>query len=97
GTGGRDERGLLDPGDGDLVEDGPQLAGIAVGAGAVHDGVGGAEHAEQRPAAAAVLVGALDQPRDLDQLDQHAADPGQGRHRTERGEGVVAGPDLDLG
>ena len=55
-----------------------------------------AEDAEQRPTAAAVLVRALDQPRDLHELDEHAADPGERGHRAERRERVVARPDLDL-
>ena len=53
--------------------------GVGAGPGAVDDRVGRAEDAEQRPAAAAVLGRALDQPRDLDELDEHAADPGQRR------------------
>ena len=35
-------------------------------------------------------------PGDLDELDEDAADPGEGRHRAERRERVVAGLDLDL-
>ena len=56
-----------------------KLAGIGVGPGAVDDRVGGAEHAEQRPSPAAVLGRTLDEARDLDQLDEHAADPRQRR------------------
>ena len=88
--------GFSIPASGDLVEDHAELARVAAGSRAVDDRVGGAQHAEQRPAAAAVLVRALDQARDLDQLDEHAADPRQRGHRPERGERVVAGPDLDL-
>ena len=80
----------------DLGANGPKLVGIGVGAGAVDDRVGRAEHAEQRPAAAAVLGRALDQPGDLDELDEDAADPGERRDRAERRERVVAGLDLDL-
>ena len=79
------------------AQDRPELLGIGVGPGAVDDRVGGAEDAEQRPSATAVLVRALDEPRDLDELDEHAADPGERRDRPERRERVVAGLDLDLG
>ena len=68
-----------------------------VRANAVHDRVGATEHAEQRPATATVVRGALDEPRDLHELDKDAPDPGQRRHRAERRERVVAGLDLDLG
>ena len=81
----------------DLGANGPKLVGVGVGARAVDDRVGRAKDAEQRPAAAAVVVGAFDQPGDLDELDEDAADPGQRRDRAERRERVVAGLDLDLG
>ena len=64
---------------------------------AVDDRIGRAKDAEQRPATAAIVGGALDQPRDLDELDEDAADPRQRRNRAERRERVVAGLDLDLG
>ena len=88
---------LVDAGQGDLGEDGLELGRIAARAAAVDDRVDRAQDAEQRPAAAPIVRGAADQARDLDQLDEHAADPGQRRHRPERGERVVAGLDLDLG
>ena len=81
----------------DLVQDGPELRGVGARPGAVDDRVRRAEHAEQRAPAATVLVGALDQARDLDQLDQHAADPRERGNRAQGRERVVAGPDLDLG
>ena len=55
------------------------------------------EHAEERPSAAAIVGRAGDEPRDLDELDEDAADPGQRGHGAERRERVVAGLDLDLG
>ena len=67
-----------------------------VGRPAEDDRVRVAEDAEQRPAAATVLVGALDQPRDLDELHEHAADPRQRGHGAQRREGVVARLDLDV-
>ena len=63
---------------------------------AVDDRIGRAQHAEQRPAATAVVGRTLDEPGDLDQLHQHAADARQRRHRPQRRERVVAGLDLDL-
>jgi hypothetical protein len=62
---------------------------------AEHDRVRAAQDAEQRPPAAAIVRGALDQARDLDELHRHAADPRHCRHRPRRREGVVAGSDLD--
>ena len=62
---------------------------------AEHHRVGAAQHSQQRAAAAAVLVCALDQARDLHQLNEHAAQPRQRRHRLERRERVVACLDLD--
>ena len=76
--------------------DGAQLGGIGVRPGAVDDRVGRAEDAQQRAATAPVLRGARDEPGDLYELDEHAADPGQRRHRPERRERVVARLDLDL-
>ena len=70
---------------------------IAVDPPAVDDPVCRPQHAEEGAAAAAVIGRALDQARDLDELDEDAADPGQGRHGTKRGERIVAGLDLDLG
>ena len=71
-------------------------AGSASAAGAEDDRVRGAEHAEQRPAAAPAVGGALDEARDLDQLDQHALDPGHGGNGAERREREVARLDPDV-
>src|SRR4029077_10621322 len=62
---------------------------------AVDDRVRATEDAEQRAAAAAVLVRAPDQARALAQLDEAAADPRQRRHRPRGRERVLAGLDLD--
>ena len=72
------------------------VGGRLVGRVAEDDAVGVAEHAEERSAAAPVLVRTLDQAGDLDELHQHPADPRQRRHGPERREGVVARLDLDL-
>src|SRR6185312_3436335 len=64
---------------------------------AVDDRVDGPQDAEERAATASILAGPADETRDLDELDRHAADPGQGGHRAERRERVVTGLDLDLG
>ena len=89
--------GFSIPAERDLVDHGPQLGRVAAGPAAVDDRVGRPQDAEQRPAAAAVLGRAADEPGDLDELDEHAADPGQGGDGTQRRERVVAGLDLDLG
>ena len=89
--------GLSMPAAATSARDDRELGRIGARAGAVDDRVGRAQDAEQRPAAAAVLGRALDQPRDLDELDEDAADPGQRRDRAQRRERVVAGLDLDLG
>ena len=60
-----------------------------------HDRVGRPEHAKERPAAAAIVRRPFEQPRDLDQLDGHALDPGQRRDRSQGRERIVAGPDGD--
>ena len=93
----REEGRLLDAGLGDLVDDDRELGRIGARPAAVDDRVDRPQHAEQRPAAAPVVGRTADQPGDLDELDEDAADPGQRRHRPERRERVVAGLDLDLG
>ncbi len=90
------DRWLVDAGRGDLAANHRDVPDVAVGTAAVHDRVGGPEHPEQRPSPATVVRRALDQPGDLDELDENPADPGQGRGRTERRERVVTGLDLDL-
>ena len=97
GAGRGDDRRLLDPGRRHLGADDGDVARVAVGPGAVDDRVGQPEDPEERPSAAAILGRALDEARDLDELDEDAADPGQGRHRAKGREGVVARLDLDLG
>jgi len=62
---------------------------------APEDRIGVAKDTEQRATAAAIAGGALDQARDLDQLDEHAAEAGRRRDRPRRRERVVAGADLD--
>ena len=95
---GRGEDGrLVDAGERDLGQDRRELVGIGVGPGAVDDRVGRAEDTEQRPSATPVVGGALDEPRDLDKLDEDAPDPGERRDRPQRRERVVARLDLDLG
>ena len=63
---------------------------------AIDDGICVAEHAEQRPPAAATLGCALEQTRDLDELDANTADGRDRGDRARRRERVVAGLDLDL-
>ena len=92
----RKERGLLDPRGRNLQPDDVERGGRLVGGTAEHDAVRVSEHAEERAAAAAVVVGALDQPGYLHELHEHAPDPRQRGYRPERREGVVARLDLDL-
>ncbi len=92
----RDERRLVDAGRRHLGPDDRELGGVAVSPAAVHDGVGEAQDAQERPSAATVVGRALDQARDLDELDEDAADPSEGRNRAEGRERIVAGLDLDL-
>jgi len=63
---------------------------------AEHDGVRSAQDAEQRAAAATVLVRALDQSGDLDQLHEDAAYARQRRHRPRGRERVVTSLDLHV-
>jgi hypothetical protein len=73
----------------------PQLGERRVRRVAEHHRVCAAQHAEQRAPAAAVLGGAGDQARDLDELHANAANERDGRHRPRGRERVVAGLDLD--
>ena len=97
GPGGGQHGRLVDARGVDLGADDLELCRVGIGARAVDDPIGRAQDAEQRPTAAAILRGAFDEPRDLDELQQDAADPGQRRDRPERRERVVPGLDLDLG
>jgi hypothetical protein len=85
----------VDPGRGDLVADDLELLDGAVAGVAPEDRVRVAEDTEQRPAASAIFGRSLDQARNLDELDEHAAEAGSRRYRTRGGERVVAGADLD--
>ncbi len=96
GAGRREEGRLVDIREGHLSEDRPEISGIGISPGAVHDRISRAQDAEQRPSPTAVVVGALDEPRDLDELDEDAPDPGECRGRPKRRERVVARLDLDL-
>ena len=63
---------------------------------AENDPVRAAQDAEQRAPAAPVLGGPFDQTRDLDELEEHAANPCERWDGPRRRERVVAGFDLDV-
>jgi len=90
-----DERRLLDRRELELRADGVERLGLC-GVMAEHDSVGATQHAEQCPTPAPALGGTLDQPGNLDELDEHAAQSRQRRDRPCGREGVVPGLDLDL-
>jgi len=90
------DRALLDPGRSDLALDDLEGCRRLVRRVTKDDRVRVPKHAEQRAAAATVLVRALDQAGDLDELDEHAADPSQCRDRAKRRERIVAGLDPDV-
>ena len=94
---GRQDRGPLDAGGAHLRHHVLQLVRVGRGVVAEDDGVGAAQHAEQRAAAAPVFACACDEPRNLDQLHEHAADARQCRHRPRGRERVVARLDLNVG
>jgi hypothetical protein len=75
----------------------PELRRVRAGSSAVHDRVGPAQDAQERASTTPIVGRAADEPGDLDELHEHATDPGQGRHRAQRRERVVAGLDLDIG
>ena len=79
--GGRDQRRTLDACERHLPTDELQRPHRHVDRLAEHDAVRTAQDAEQRPASTAVLVRALDETGDLDELYQDAADASRGRHR----------------
>ena len=56
-----------------------------------------AQHAKIGTPATVIVVRALEQTGNLDELDQHAVDAHQRWHGTQRGEGVVAYFDLHVG
>ena len=69
----RDQRGALDAGSLHFRSNHIQCRKRRAERVTEHDPVGPAEHTEQRSSSAAVLIGAFEQPWDLDELDENTA------------------------
>ncbi len=91
----RDQRRQLDARGLDLRAHDRQLLRRRARRVAEHDRVRVPEDAEQCAPSAPVLVRAFDQAGDLDELNEDAADAGEGGNGSRRREGVVARLDLD--
>ena len=63
---------------------------------AVHNGVSTAQDAQEGATSATILIGTRNEPWNLDELDEYAADACQGGDWAQGGEGVVADFDLDV-
>ncbi len=64
---------------------------------AEHHSVRATQHSEQRTSTPTVLACPLDQTRYLHKLHEHTTDTRQRGHRSERGKGIVADLDLNVG
>ena len=64
---------------------------------AIDDGISAAQNSEKGTSPATVLMSALDQARNFDQLYEDALDARQGRNRTQGSEGVITDLNLDVG